>query len=844
MSGADLPARVRVVVIGGGAVGTSVAYHLADLGVDDVLLLEQGQLSCGTTWHAVGLVGQLRSTRALTGMIRYGTDLYSRLQDDTGLATGWKQVGSLMVARTEGRMESLRRMASLAVSFGIDAEVVDPRFVSRSWPTARADDLVGAVWLPGDGMVNPTDLTQSLARGARQRGARIVEEVRVEAIDVRDGVVRTVRTSRGDVECEVVVNCAGQWAREVGRMAGVSVPLYPVEHMYVVSEAIEGVERDIPVLRDPDGRIYVREEIGGLIVGGFEPDAKPWLETVPPDFCFQLLDEDWDQFAVLMESAVHRVPALESSGIKKFYNGPESFTPDNQFILGEAPEVRGFYVAAGFNSVGIASAGGAGLALARWIVEGTEPFDLWAVDPRRFAPCHANANWLRARVSEAVGRMYDIPWPGHEFHEGRMLRRSPAHDVLARQGAHFAEVAGWECPDWFDPGDLPPVDPSFGPQAWFPASAAEFAACRDAVGVWDASTIGKLAVSGPGAAEAIGRLGTAEVGASPGMVARSLLLNDGGRCEADVLVAAWGAGLVVLTGTERARRDGAYLSRRLSARSDGVRVDDVTAAWGAVAGIGPRSAEVLSVLAGTVVADRLAGARPADGRAWCAPVELGWADGLAVFANLYGLPAWLCLVPVDQAARAYEQACAAAGGIGGRPIGRRALEALRLEASRPQWGADVSARDTPLEIGSPVVDTLRGGRSFTGREALVAQLSEGVRRRLVAVVLAEPEPVIWGDEPLLRDGVLVGRVTSAAYGFGRGRGVGLALAERESGSLDPEWLAGGTFEVEVGGRRSAVAVELVGGYDPGPLATPRAGHRAHRSATMEEAIVRSSPWQS
>ncbi|MHB1713109.1 MAG: FAD-dependent oxidoreductase, partial [Acidimicrobiales bacterium] len=535
MSAAPLPERARIVVIGGGAVGASVAYHLTQLGVKDIVLLEQGMLSSGTTWHAVGLVGQLRNTKALTQLIQYSTGLYSRLESETGLATGWKQVGSIMVARTQGRMESLRRMASLALSFGVDAEVVDPPTIAGMWPVARVEDLVGGVWLPGDGMVNPTDVTQSMARGARIGGARIVEGVRVEGIVVDRGAVAGVRTARGDIECEVLVNCAGQWAREVGRMAGVTVPLYPVEHMYVVSEVVAGVARDIPVLRDPDGRIYVREEIGGLIVGGFEPQAKPWRETVPPDFCFQLLEEDWEHFAVLMDSAIHRIPALEAAGIKKFCNGPESFTPDNQFVMGEAPGVRNMYVAAGFNSVGIASAGGAGMALSRWIVEGTQPFDLWPVDIRRFAPAHGNGAWLRTRVKEAVGHMYDIPWPNLQFHSGRMLRRSPVHHQLLGQGARFGDVLGWECADWFALEAHEPALPSFGRQEWFGSVEAEYRSCRETVGICDWSAMGKLRVHGPDASGALDHLCANDVILPVGSVVRTPVLNDAGGYESEVV---------------------------------------------------------------------------------------------------------------------------------------------------------------------------------------------------------------------------------------------------------------------------------------------------------------------
>ena len=399
-----LPSRAQVVVIGGGVIGTSVAYHLTALGWTDVLLLEQGQLSCGTTWHAAGLVGQLRATEAGTRLVQYSAALYEQLEAETGQATGFRRCGGLTVARTPERMMTLRRTAATAAAYQIECELISPAEAAARYPLLNAADLAGAIWLPADGRANPVDLTAALARGARLRGATIRERVRVTGILQHGGRVRGVRTDSGDVEAEVVVNCAGQWAKQVGALAGVTVPLHSAEHFYVVTDQIDGVHPDLPVLRDPDGYTYFKEEVGGLVVGGFEPTAKPWVspDELPYPFEFQLLDEDWDHFAVLMDSALHRIPVLAQTGIRKFYNGPESFTPDNQFILGQAPELAGFYVGAGFNSVGIASAGGAGLALAQWIIDGEPDTDLTAVDIRRFAPFNGNSRWLRDRVGRGA----------------------------------------------------------------------------------------------------------------------------------------------------------------------------------------------------------------------------------------------------------------------------------------------------------------------------------------------------------------------------------------------------------------------------------------------------------
>ena len=449
----DLPARARVVIIGGGIVGASVAYHLTGLGWNDVVLIEQGHLSGGTTWHAAGLVGQLRSTESGTRLVQYSASLYERLEQETGLATGLKRCGGVTVARTPDRMVQLQRTAATAEAFDLECELISPERARELYPILATEDLLGAIWLPGDATANPTDVTASLARGARLRGAKVVESTRVIGVDQRDGAVSRVRTDRGDIEVEYVVNCAGQWAKAVGAMVGVTVPLHSAEHFYVVTERIDGVHRDLPILRDPDGYTYFKEEVGGLVVGGFEPEAKPWVspDRIPYPFEFQLLPEDWEHFSILMDSALLRIPALNRTGVKKFYNGPESFTPDNQFILGEAPEVRRFFVAAGFNSVGIATAGGAGKALAEWIVEGEPTTDLSAVDIRRFAAFNGNNQWLHDRVSEVLGLHYEVPWPNRELTSARPFRRSPAYDLLAASGAVFGSKMGWERANVFAP---------------------------------------------------------------------------------------------------------------------------------------------------------------------------------------------------------------------------------------------------------------------------------------------------------------------------------------------------------------------------------------------------------
>src|SRR6201994_3974321 len=499
MAATSLPDRAQVVIIGGGVIGTSVAYHLTKLGLTDLVVVEQGQLFSRTTWDSAGLVGQLRASESLTRLVQYSTQLYAELESETGLSAGYKQCGGVTVARTEDRMVQLHRTAASAAAFNMECELLSPQQALEHYPVMRVDDLVGAIWLPADGKANPTDLTFALAKGARNRGTRVIEKTRATGILTHGGRVVGVRTDRGDIEAEIVVNCAGQWAKQVGALAGVNVPLHSAEHFYVVSERIEGVHPDLPILRDPDGYTYFKEEVGGLVIGGFEPEAKPWVspDAIPYPFEFQLLEEEWDHFEILMNNALLRIPALEVTGIKKFYNGPESFTPDNQFLLGEAPELDNFFVGAGFNSVGIATAGGAGRALAEWIVNGAPIGDLTGVDIRRVAPFHGNSRWLHDRVAEVLGLHYEIPWPNREMKTARPFRRSPVHHLLEAANANFGSRMGWERANFFAPDGIEPaIEYSWGKQNWLPYSAAEQTNTRTNVTVFDQTSFSKYLLVG------------------------------------------------------------------------------------------------------------------------------------------------------------------------------------------------------------------------------------------------------------------------------------------------------------------------------------------------------------
>jgi 4-methylaminobutanoate oxidase (formaldehyde-forming) len=797
-----------VVIIGGGVIGTSVAYHLTRLGWTDVLLLEQGHLSGGTTWHAAGLVGQLRATEGGTRLVQYSASLYESLEAEVGLSTGFKRVGGVTVARTPDRMTQLRRTAASADAYGLECELLTPAQALERGPLLRTDDLVGALWLPGDGTANPTDVTQALARGARQGGARVVEQTRVVDVLVADGTVTGVRTEAGDVEAEVVVNCAGQWAAQIGAMAGVTVPLHSAEHFYVVTDQIEGVHPDLPILRDPDGYTYVKEEVGGLVVGGFEPEAKPWVspQEVPYPFEFQLLEEDWEHFSVLMDSALHRIPALEHTGIRKFYNGPESFTPDNQFLLGPAPEVRNFYVGAGFNSVGIASAGGAGRALAEWIVEGEPTSDLTTVDIRRFARFNGNSTWLRDRVGEVLGLHYEIPWPDREMRTARPFRRSPVHHVLSAAGARFGSKMGWERPNYFGPPEFEATHRWDKPD-WLPYVVAEHTATREAVAVFDQTSFSKYLVTGPDAEDALQWLCTADVAVAPGRVVYTGMLNARGTYESDVTVTRLSAtDYLVVSSAATTERDQDHIRRHLPVGSS-TAVVDVTSAYAVLGVMGPSSRTLLSRLTRADLVDfPFATSRE---------IDLGYATVRATRMTYVGELGWELYVPAEFAVGVHEDLMAAGSDLGVRQAGYYAIDSLRLEKGYRAFGRELTPDYGPVEAGLLFACKLKSDIDFLGRGAAEATRAAGPRRRLVSIALDDPEVMLWGGELVLRDGVPAGQVMSAAWGATVGAAVGLAYVwDPAGGAVDRDWAVSGTYDVNVGGTLSRASVSLRPLVDP------------------------------
>jgi len=801
----NLPKHAQVIIVGGGIAGASTAYHLAKLGITDVVLLEQGKLTCGTTWHAAGLVGQTRATRNATRMSQYGIELYASLEQETGLATGWKQCGSLNVAKTPERMQLIKRQMARAKSFGIAFDYVSPTEAARIAPILRTDDLAGAVWIPGDGKANPTDLTQSLAKGARQRGAAIHEGVKVTGVRTTQGRVAGVAwksgDDSGDMTCDTLINCGGQWAREFGRLAGVNVPLYSAEHFYVVTKPIPGVTPALPVIRDPDGFIYYKEEVGGLVMGGFEPVAKPWNPPrIPDNFEFQLFPEDWDQFQILMENAIHRTPCLETAEIRMLLNGPESFTGDGNFILGEAPEVAGYFVCAGFNSAGIANSGGAGRLIAEWIVGGEAPLDLWDVDIRRFASFHANRRHLADRTVESLGLHYAMRWPREELQTVRPLRRSPLYDRLRERRAVFGSKLNWERANYFLPAgsDAPPY--TFAAPGWLPFVLEEQRACREDVVVFDQTSFGKFVLKGRDALNVLQRLCANEIDVPVGKMVYTAMLNERGGFESDLTITRWAADtFFILTGSGQVTRDASWIERHIDSSEFAVLVD-VTSAYSVISLMGPKAEALLSQVSSD---DLTKAGLPFS---MTAEIDVGYARPRAARMSYVGGAGYEMVVPTDQCVTLYDALWGAGGAYGLKDAGYYTIDALRIEAGRRAWGPELSPDETPWEAGLAYAVKMDKPAHFIGRDALRKQRDAGVRKRLVMFTFDDPLAFPWGGEPILMDGRNVGELTSAGYSRKHGRAVamGYARAGDAATALADEQILAAKYVIDIAGTPYAV----------------------------------------
>ena len=803
-----LPSHARVVIVGGGIIGCSVAYHLAKLGVSDVVILERGQLTCGSTFHAAGLVGQLRSSASITQLLKYSVELYDTIEAETGQATGWRQNGGLRLACTEERWTEVRRQATTAHSFGLEMHLLTPGEARDLWPLMEIDDLVGAAFLPSDGQVSPSDLAQSLAKGARMAGVKCVEDCAVEAIRVTHGAVTGVDTTHGTIACEVVVNCAGLWAREIGEMAGVSVPVQAVQHQFLVTEPIEGMQPTFPTLRDPDRLVYFKEEVGGIIMGGYELDPKPWaLQGVPPNWKFKLIEPDWDQFESLAVNAFERVPALESAGIRQLINGPEAFTPDGTFILGEAPEVVNYYVGAGFNAFGIAAAGGAGKALAEWIVEGEPSMDLWPVDITRFGSHHRQPTFCRERTLEAYSHHYTMSWPHEEFRAGRPVRRSPLYDRLVAAGACFGEKMGWERPNWFAPSDVTPADIyTYGYQNWFGYVGEEHASTREAVALFDSTSFAKYLVTGVDAEAALSWICANDIRKPPGTIVYTQMLNERGGIQCDLTVSRLATnGFYLVTGTGYAAHDSHWIRRNFDPNLD-VRLQDISDERAVLGVMGPRSRDVLARVTDTDLA------HDAFPFMTHQTLEIAGTRVWAMRVTFVGELGWELHVPVAAAGQVYDALLAAGQPCGIRHAGYRAIESLRLEKGYRIWGKDISPDYTPLEAGLDFAVKLNSDIDFCGRSALEAQVGQ-LTRRLVCFTVVDPAVVLLGRETIYGDDRRLGWLTSGGFGYTVGRPIGFGYVSDPDGVGD-DALRSRDYELEVAGTQVPCELELRAVYDP------------------------------
>ena len=805
-----LPEHARAVIIGGGVSGCSVAYHLAERGWTDILLLERKQLTSGTTWHAAGLIGQLRANENMTRLAKYSADLYRRLEAETGVATGFRMVGSLTVALTEDRREEVWRQASLARAFGVEVNEVGSEEVKALYPHVNVEDMVAAVHLPGDGQCDPANIAMALARGARMKGVKITEGAKVTAVTESDrkvtGVDWEINGETGHTSAEVVINCGGMWARELAARSGVTLPLHACEHFYLITEPVDGIGH-LPVLRVPDECAYYKADAGKMMLGAFEPKAKPWgMGGIPEDFEFDTLPEDYEHFEPILEFAMNRVPLFQTAGIHTFFNGPESFTPDGRYYLGEAPDLDGYWVAAGYNSIGIVSSGGAGMALAEWIDDGRAPFDLWDVDVRRAQPFQRNRRYLKERVSESLGLLYADHYPFRQVETARGVRRSPVHEHLRERGAVFGETAGWERANWFArEGQEREYRHDWQRQNWFRNQRDEHMAMREGVGLLDMSSFGKIRVDGPGALGFLQRVFAGDLDSPVGTTTYGQMLNERGGIESDLTVTRLGeAAFLLVVPAATVQRDLAWLRRHLG--DDVAVILDVTAAEAVFPLMGPRSREVMQ----TISPDEFSNAAFPFGAA--REIELGLGVVRAHRISYVGELGWEIYASTDQAAHVFETLLEAGEEFGLRLAGLHAMDSCRIEKAFRHFGHDITDEDHVLEAGLGFAVKTGAKEAFVGRDAVLRKREEGLRRRLVQFMLEDPEPVLFHNEPLVRDGEIVGIVTSANYGHALGGAIGMGYVPCKGESAE-EVLASG-YEIEIAGTRVKAAASLAPMYDP------------------------------
>jgi glycine cleavage system aminomethyltransferase T/glycine/D-amino acid oxidase-like deaminating enzyme len=808
-----IPERASAVVIGGGVIGSSVAYHLAKLGWSDVVLLERNQFSCGTTWHAAGLVGTMRANESHARLCEYSMAVLTELEAETGQSTGFKQVGSLTIAHSAARFEELKRVAAMNNAFGVTrVDMVTPEEIKTLYPYLETGDLLGGSWVAQDGTASPVDITQAFVKGARARGALCLEGVRVTGITQANGRVTGVITDQGEIQADYVVNCGGLWGREIGHMAGVNVPLHACEHYYAHTEKLDDLPPNLPVMRDHDKCAYYREDAGSLLIGAFEPNAVAWGQNgIPLDFAFEGLEGHMDeQFMPVLEAAMYRVPMLQDVGWRSFFCGPESFTPDDQFHMGEAPELKNFYVACGLNSVGIQTSGGLGRALADWMDKGHAPMDLWGNDIRRMFPFQSTQKYIEERVSETLGLLYDNHYPYKQMETARNLRHSPIHEKLAEHNACFGEAAGWERPNWFAPeGVTPEYQYSFGKQNWFEYNAAEHKAAREGVVLFDQSSFSKYLVQGRDACRVLQRVSSADVDVAAGKMVYTHWLNERGGIEADLTVTRiaedqfW-----IVSGGAQTIKDLHWLKRNIG-DDEFCCVSDITNAWAVLGVMGPGSRGLLSE---TLTHDMTTESFPFGS---FQAVELGMSCAYAARVSYVGELGWELYVPVDQARHGFDFLWQKGESHGLRLAGMHTLDSCRMEKKFVHYGHDVADQDTPLECGMSFVCALDKAIAFTGRDAILKQKESGsfMRKRLVQFLLQDPEAMLYHHEPILRDGVIVGHLTSGNYGHTLGGSVGLGYVEVEE-DVTRDYLDSGSFAIDVAGDHIPAKASLSALYDP------------------------------
>ena len=803
-----LPERAQVVVIGGGIIGCSIAYHLTRRDIADVVVLEQNTLTCGTTWHAAGLVTQLKSTHSLTKLATYSARLFEELEDETGQATGLRLPGSIAVADNEERWEETLRGATMAEAFGVETRVIDLDELSALWPLVRTDDLVGALYIPRDGQTSPVDTTMALAKGAKARGATIIENVAVTDIKTANGKITGVVTEQGEIDTEIVVLATGMWTRHLAAQIGVNVPLQACEHFYIVTEQLDGVDSNTPVLRDPGNHTYFKEETGKVMAGFFEPRGKIWrTDQIPRDFSFGTLPEDWEHVGPIFERAIHRVPALGEVGLQLFFNGPESFTPDGVYYLGEAPEVDGCYLAAGFNSVGLQSGGGVGWVMADWIADKHPPMDLNSVDIRRVRGFQADEQYLTDRIPESLGLLYAMHWPFRQYESARGVILSPLHDRLEAAGAVFGEMVGWERPNWFaSNGQAREYEYSYGKQNWHDNMVAECMGVREAVGLFDQTSFAKFVVRGPDALEVLNRLSVAEIDAPIGKAVYTQWCNHRGGIEADLTVTRTGENsFFVVTAAAAELRDWTWMRR--ASRGFGVDITNVTNQMAMLGLMGPNARTVLSQLTDHDLSN--------DGFAFGTSRRINVADRdvTAMRMSYVGELGWELYIANDDAVAIFDAISEAGTSHGLVNAGYHAMNSLRLEAGMRHWGHDITDADSPLEAGLGFAIAWDKDTDFMGRAALEAQRGQARTKRLIQFRIEHPDLLTYHDEPIYRDGVVVGSTSSSMWSATQDRCCAMGYVEHDD-AITKEWLDAGSWEVNIAGRHIPVSTSIRSWYDP------------------------------